>query len=151
MSAYLQSNDHLNVLASYCAGRGVDNGMWTELDGEYQYITPETAEKVFDKLLAENVRSLQARYPQYPEMWERAKEYTFEYIEGVKRLYSVGEVAFAVDGYEYQACEAYNHEDSEAYKLTQDMRKYLLKQLEDYEVSNTWSIDQARKSEYKYI
>jgi tRNA-dihydrouridine synthase len=126
-------------------------GLWTELNDKYDYLTPETAEVVFWVLVNENTRSLQARYPQSPEMWANAKEYSFKYIQQVNSLYSVGEIAMALDGLEYQSCEGSKYHDSTAYKLLQDMRKHLLKQLEDYEVSDTWTIDEVKKSQVQYI
>ncbi len=149
MSAYLQSNDHFNVLASYFTDRVHDKGMWCKLGKDYTYLnTPEQAETVFWLLVNENTRSLQARYPQSPDMWENAKSYKFKYIPNAKQLYSVGEIAKAIDGLEYQSCEADNHEDTEAYLLTRQMQKHLLTLLEDYEMAETWSIDQVKVKEF---
>lgn len=145
MSAFLQSNDHFSVLASYFTDRVHDKGMWCKLGDNYTYLnTPEQAETVFWVLVNENTRSLEARYPQYPDMWENAKSYKFKYMPNAKQLYSVGEIAKALDGYEYQACEADDHDKTEAYQLVQQMRKHLLTMLEDYEIADTWSIDQAK-------
>lgn len=150
MSAFLNNNEHFNVIASYFASRVHGQGLWYEVGDKYDYLTPDNAETVFWVLVNENTRSLQARYPQYPDMWANAKNYKFRYIEGAKRLYSVGEMAKALDCLEYQSCEAEKHEQTEAYKLVQSMRKHLLTQLEDYEMADTWDITEVKKNQPYY-
>ena len=151
MSAYLQTNEHFNVISSYFASNISEKGLWTELNGNYNYLTPETAEVVFWILVNENTRSLQARYPESPDMWEAAKQYAFTYIPDANRLYSVGEIAMALDGLEYQSCETDDYYQSEAHRIVQNMRKHLLTQLEDYEMSETWTIDKVKNQEARYL
>lgn len=161
MSAYLTSNDTISALVTYwgtMASRGcstseaqlsrcyslakrAQNGGegwyfdWasSEVDALRKSQSLETV--VFNHLLQENVNSLQARYPDSPEMWSGAKVYRLRRSAQVSRWINYrplgqGHLVGMVRGYEYQSCEHDGWEKSVAYQICQQIRQFLLQDLE---------------------
>ena len=140
MSAWICPDSHINVIVSYFVGQSIYEGLWFELDGNYQYLTKENAEEVAKRLHAENVRSVNARYRE-----ETPDEYTgWKYYPQVRGLYSEADIAQAMNSYDYQSCETDDYHDTWAAKTINLMRKDLLRQMTDNVETDTWCIDEVR-------
>lgn len=87
----------------------------------------------FELLLAENVASLQARYPDSPEMWAAAASYRYAPSPMVRLWINAnrcGQLVGLVRGFAYQACEHRSWEHSPGYQLILQIKDQLLAQLE---------------------
>lgn len=149
MSAYIVSDNHINAIVSYFANRVAGEGLWTKIDGQYNYLTPDNAHHIAYELYRENVRSVDYRYSEA----NGDEDYTFTYLRHVKDVYTVGDIAKALDGLEYQSCERDDYHHSQAYQILHDMRKALLSKVcaQEGVEHDTWSIDEVRKAERVYI
>ena len=97
------------------------------------------AAAVFELLLAENVASLQARYPDSPEMWQAAEGYRYRPCAGVRRWINAnkcGPIVGLVRGFNYQSCEHASWEKSIGWQLLQQIRHQLLIHLENRDTEN---------------
>jgi hypothetical protein len=161
MSAYLASNDAISALTTYWeqsarlgnyttprdqltrahaaasdrSGFGWNHHRATTeaQDLIHEHGTPERA--VFALLLAENIRSLEARYPDSPEMWSAAELYRFSPSASVQRWmhyapHGHGHLVGMASSYAYQACEHDGWPCSVAYQLIEQIRSALLRDLE---------------------
>ena len=89
----------------------------------------------FALLVTENVRSLQARYPHAPEMWSEAETYRFRPSASVNLWMHYhpngqGNLVGMASGYAYQACEHDGWVRSPAFQLIEQIRDFLLRDLE---------------------
>ena len=141
MSAWVLPDEHINVIVSYFTKRNTFDGLWLELEGQYQYLNKDTAPKLAQILYAENIRSINSRYNE-----ETSNEYMgYEYIPQARDVYSVPEIAQALSSYDYQSCETEDYHESEAAKIINLMRKQLLNELVDAEEGiDTWRIDTVK-------
>ena len=148
MSAYIVSDDHINVVVSYFAGRG-DGGLWAKFGKAYDYVTPDNAHLIAYELHRENVRSVNDRYRETgtDELYE------FKYLPHVKDVYSPLEIAGALDGLEYQSCESTDYCESDAWSILCNMRKHLLRQMAERELGDEtiWTIDEVKPADRVYI
>ena len=87
---------------------------------------------VFGILLDENVRSLNARYPGDDDISGHGPDYVGRSIPAVDRWIQgreTGHLVGLLQGYEYQACESSDWEQSLAFMLCRQIRAYLLEDL----------------------
>jgi len=165
MSAFLSSNDCLNALATYwgckhrergddrrnALTRAVYNSSEPTADSWRSsselvdaWLATETPERVVWKLLLmENVLSLNARYPNDPEMSDFTG-YAFKPSRRVIEHNVFRGSAFVVGlvtGYEYQSCEHDGWGKSVAYQICQQIRYHLLKDFAKSggESAETWA------------
>ena len=162
MSAYLASNDTLSALITYWE-RSASHGNYTtpldqltrahaaasdragngwnnyQADADARDLMREHGGSVtaaaFALLVAENVRSLQARYPGSPDMWDSAELYKFKPSAAVQRWMNYaplgqGNLVQMASSYAYQACEHDGWERSPAFQLIEQIRGFLLRDLE---------------------
>jgi hypothetical protein len=110
MSAFLCSEPHINLLANFWAQGDLAKGR-----------------KAFKLLVAENLRSLSARYPgrDFLDEWKRdAKRYKFRSIPRIKD-YTAQLATLIVkqcNCFDYQACETVDYETTEAAQLVRSIR-----------------------------
>jgi hypothetical protein len=100
MSAWLCSENHINLLAAYS----------------------EDPETLFKLLVAENIRSLEARYPgrDFLEEWkEEAAKYKFKPTE---RNDDATLVVKCCDCFNYQSCETDDYDETEAARYVSAVR-----------------------------
>jgi hypothetical protein len=157
MSAYLASSDTLSALVTYWSQRA-NLGASTALarlehawamarysqSGEWDYsqsrarvadlletlATPERLAYLL--LLQENQNSLEARYPGDSD-YRSAEGYGFRRSGAVLRWVmsrQTGHLVGLLSGYEYQACEHDGWRHSVAFQICDQIRSYLLKDLE---------------------
>ena len=157
MSAFLCSNDHLDLLA--CAFVELNQTQFTQPDGELNRLASyrssvrnklpdappstrltarETAEAVKQVLYAENLYSLRCRYedrePAHPDAPETCEPYRVPHLS---RRFDTGHMENLkilyghVRCYDYQACESDDYEQSLAAQIMQSIRLGLLRLLLD--------------------
>lgn len=148
MSAYIMSDNHINVIVSWFDDYRKDNQLWYEMGAKFGYMDRETAPTVAECLYNQNVRSVNDRYTEQTGN----KEYTFKFISNAKQAYSLAEIAGALDGLEYQSCESDDYHTTDAYKILTSMRKELLKRVQDRDLGDntTWSIDELKTTPNRY-
>jgi hypothetical protein len=142
MSAYIVTDDHINVVVSWFIDYRKDYQLWYEINGNYGYMGQAEAVDVAQVLYSENVKSVNSRYnEQSPD-----EQYQFTYLAHVKEAYGIGEIAGALDCLEYQSCETDGYHTSDAYKIITSMRKHLLKKVQERELGDntTWEISKAK-------
>ena len=139
MSAFIVSDNHINVIVSYFIGDSLEDGLWCETLGQYHYLTQDNAGYVAGVLMAENVRSVNNRYDE-----QQSSRFKFIYLPRTKELWSVGEIAKAIDCLEYQSCESADYYQTPAYGLLCAMRKHLLKQVAESEGVDLWEITELK-------
>ena len=152
MSAYLSSQDAIAALATYWFA-SVTNKRFGPL---YSYLTRAIwssgvqysdaqlqAERllsnraaglvIFELLLAENQASLEARYPDSPDMRE-ASHYRYSIdtavLHAVQGRQPTGALVGILRGYEYQSCEHNGWKRSIGYAICQQIRDFLTDDLE---------------------
>ncbi len=140
MSAFIQSNEHFDVLVSYFASPVRGSGLWTKIGEDWDYLTPENAYKVAEMLNIENLKSVNHRYNEGEQI-----SYEFTYYDLLDMVYTPAEIAKAIDGLEYQSCEHDGWDSSEAKATLGRMRKHLLTKMRGYEDAETWSIDEVKR------
>lgn len=104
MSAYLCDEQHLSAIAEILS--------WTQL------FKGQTPEKIFPLVVQENVRSLKARYPDYPDMWEGAYKMIYTPQQAENACYC--QRLKALRCYSYQSCE---HDGWERCKVRRAVRE----------------------------
>lgn len=136
MSAYIMNDDEINTIVSYFVPTGAaEDGAWLRLgETEWNYLNRENAPKVAAILMAENVRSVNAKYGD-----NEANPYVFEYLPKAHDR-ERGNIIGALDCYEYQACETDDWHTSLAHEIVQGFRKHLLKVIAESEGTYTWGI-----------
>lgn len=136
MSAYIVDEDHINIIVSYMTSPVTGEGMWTELEAGYNYLTPDNAAEIAKVLYKENVRSVNNRYND-----NTPDDYEFNYIPGTSSQYRPTQISGAIDCLEYQSCETDDYHETRAYKLLGQMRKHLLKKIAaEAGDENAWSL-----------
>jgi hypothetical protein len=173
MSAYIEDKAHIDALVRVAIEGPADRGPSYPGDGwsfyyyhagEAHHARHEEAERLGAMLTAQNVRSVQARYPSdgmddLPGPIENgwltdAMLGIYHYpaygtgpvrIGTAPRHLTALEALQAVDGYEYQACEDDGWKESEAHTFCDALRKRLVMALPGYDQCDTWGISQPVK------
>lgn len=137
MSAYIVDEKHINTLVSYFTSNVIGSGLWCKINDNYNYLTPELAPELARQLHQANVDSVNKRYNE-----ESKIEFEYDPLNVVQspRSYSTFAIAKAIDGLEYQSCEALDWEISEAKYNLNAMRKHLLASSVEYDEAETWEI-----------
>lgn len=177
MSAYIVSKSHIDALLRVGLEGPADNGprypghsawytlQWSRTDpaldphADRVELTHETADAVGAMLTAENVRSVQHRYPSdsfddlpgpVANSWAAdAMLGTYTYplhgtgpirIGAAPRHLLTVEALKAIDGYEYQACEHPEWWASEARQFCDALRGMVIGRLAGYDDADTWEV-----------
>lgn len=153
MSAFLSSADAINALATYWHQRqnrhqlakerlryalSRANAICTSYDVNKeasQVIARKPPfDAVFHLLLAENIRSLQHRYPSEPEMWATDETYKPRLISCVETWSEWKQTSGLVGilrGYVYQSCEHKGWRTSVAHEICDQIKDELLSDYRD--------------------
>lgn len=134
MSAYVESNWHFDVLASWATRfKGANNGGAFSYSFAEQRITP-SAESLATLLHGQNVRSVCHRYnDQTPSM------YAYRFRTADTSVFSAADILMACRGLEYQSCETPDYRETEAFAALDAIRKRAINEITDG--SECWSID----------
>lgn len=128
------NDDEINTIVSYFVQPMQHEGVWLKIGDEYNYLNADNSAKVAAILMAENVRSVNARYND-----EGSNPYEFEYLPRARKL-PVGNIIGALDCLEYQSCETDDWHESNAWEIICSLRKHLLKVIAESEGTYTWGI-----------
>lgn len=151
MSAYIVPKEHIDALvrAGLDAGRNGSPLRWYH-NNEGHALRYDNATEVGKMLWAENVKSLNKRYPDTQESlsgYPGPSDFTpfsvdLYRFEGYANGSVVPEKALkALHGYEYQTCEHDGWEGSEAYRFVRSLERALISKLPAYDRADTWSVD----------
>jgi hypothetical protein len=143
VSAYIVDHDHIDALLSFA------------IEHQIRYVVPETkscveielanATEVGRILLTENERSVRCRYPdcdvkELPgTMGEDAATYKFRRWPARHPL-SAMTILKACSGFDYQACETEDYEQSLAAVIVRKIRDYAINRLPGYSESPGWHL-----------
>lgn len=122
MSAYIMSDEDINDIVNYFVNSTASNQLWICINGDYQYLTRDNAEKVAGILYLENKRSVDYRY-------DETNKFDFTYKSSGYKTVSDAEVSRLIDSLEYQSCETNDYYETQAYKILCNMRKNLLQRI----------------------
>lgn len=134
---------------------GVRSHALVRFDGLRSRETDRTPDQLGALLIAENRRSIEARYPDTLEDWSGApgplvQDYqdAYEYDgESVPRL-TIAQAFKACNGYSYQACEHGNGwRGSEAHAVIDALRDALASALPGYDEASSWEVGIERYAE----
>lgn len=130
------NDEEINTIVSYFVPTGAaEDGAWLRMgESEWNYLNRDNAAKVASILMAENVRSVNAKYGE-----NEGKAYVFTY-DRTAHDRPVGNIIGALECYEYQACETHDWHTSLAHEIVQGLRKHLLKVIAESEGTYTWGI-----------
>lgn len=148
MSAFLVSHKHINTMVSF-AERASRRGMFQFVcnDGEQlDFQTPEGCQAAAVMLLKQNMRSIEARYPDtigHPDRMpgtvaDAGKPITFRR----QLIPDYPAILKACDCYDYQACETDDYYTTDAYRLTMALFRHAAREaLNPQWEAAPWGID----------
>lgn len=136
MSAFLVPAYHINALVSWAAGKHGSNAVSYYWGGKHREVRNDEA-RIASVLYAENVRSVNARYQEH----DPAHGFKFK---RVPNLLNPVDVIKACHGYSYQACEADDWEQSEAFAIIKGIERSAVRSLPGYAESDAWVLDDPR-------
>jgi hypothetical protein len=132
MSAFLCSPEHLSALVNYAAAHA-RGGCSLRLMPSNEPRSKTDADYTFERLMFENLKSLEARYPSTPpntREWSGA-EYRFKFeLHKVRTPVQIIKLAHC---YAYQACEHEGWESSEVKKWIDNVERHAIGHLPGYE------------------
>jgi hypothetical protein len=129
MSAFICSDMHINAIVNYAADKRIS--YWLK-NGERVEITAFNAEEVGRILMAENVRSMVARYGDSLEEGERNADSDYRYALFPTPLTAV-EVIKACHCLDYQSCETEDWETSLACEILSRIIKHATHDIPGYD------------------
>ena len=154
MSAFMVSHDHIDALLSFAKDKRMKDRLG-------YFIQPSRAElfewtDIGRVLLAENERSINARYPDtidHPEdmpgkIGEEKSGYNFRYFEPFIHMQHTKKCVWIIkncDCFDYQACETEDYETTTAHRMIDAIRHEAIRCLPDYEAA-PWGIDRERRA-----
>lgn len=143
MSAYIVNHDHIDALLSFA------------VEHQIRYVVAETrscveielhsATEVGRILLTENERSVRSRYPDCDvsdlpgTVGEDAATYKFKKWPARHPLSAMA-ILKACGGFDYQACESEDYEQSLAATIIRAIRQYAINRLPGYSASEGWHL-----------
>lgn len=161
MSAFIVDLEHINVMVwagSQLEGHygpmrwttDIEDGDMPAADSEPDnsgfgrpynvfYLRPDTRNRVGQMLLDANVASVDYRYNETNDVE------VYRYQRPLDTEWSVGELLNAIHGYEYQACETPDWQQSEAHAFCRALEQKLIRQVPGYE-SGPWEITDRKQS-----
>lgn len=131
MSAFVVSNKHINAMVGSVHPEYPGDSLWYYFNDEQKFFDPQKAGEI---LLAQNVRSVNARYHS-DEKYE-----AFKYNPYDAGRYSPVQIIKACACYEYQACETGDLEETEAGVINTFIRERAIRNLPGYNEAE-WGID----------
>ena len=119
MSAYVVDPAHIDVLVD--AAYQFQGSPQNRLQWSYRHdLRDLTRSELGRMLLDENVRSVNYRY-------REAENPSVYLYRPTNRIFKASQVLMAIRGYEYQACEATEWQESEAFAFCEALRKSVIR------------------------
>lgn len=157
MSAFLVGYDHINALLTFAVRRsryGSSASFYHDAFNRRIYITDENATEIGQRLLAENERSIVARYPDCanelgkapgPFVPELAAAYLFVPWPPSWLLTPVA-VLKGCSCFDYQACETEDYDSTVAHAIIDGIRSHAINLLPGYEDAPGWEFRRPNKA-----
>ncbi len=146
MSAFVVSHKHINAIVSYGTVPVYGDAARIRLnDGTTLYFDDYgDLQHAAEILLAENVRSVQERYPDTVDnlkdmpgvIAEVGEPIIFRFVNGKKPV----DIIKACDCYDYQACETDDYNTTDAHRIVDNIRERAINNLPGYDEA-PWEID----------
>ena len=155
MSAFLQNDTHISAIVRYGVERQLtvyhpgapakitDPGTKWEHEWHCLSLTPETAQEAGQVLVNENYRSLNARYG------DAGEPHVFQYIPRDCRDFGSLAILKACAGYDYQACETDNYDQTYAAAIVNAVRHRAIHSLPGWDAVDTWSIQPWEEAKHE--
>lgn len=143
MSAFFVSTHHIDVLVSAAIDLEAYSG-----PPRIERVTLQRATTVGQMLLAENLKSMLARYPRIAGTDEAigyqatVDDYQHRYYPGVR----LTAAAHAVSCFDYQACEDPDYDRSQARGFVDALRQAILRRMPGIE-AEPWGIDSVEQAQ----
>lgn len=144
MSAFIVGKDHIDLLTSQIVGQSnlmfVRGGIVDGYSGPWTTLDDLDADRIGSILWAENLASIEARYPDtaethsnYPGPNDFTREQVAAYRWRRTPPVTPAEVFKAIDCYQYQSCEHKGWDTSHAKWLTDALRAPIARQVPGYD------------------
>lgn len=130
MSAFVVTTAHIDALVRYAVDKHVS---YTSAVGRTT-IDKDNASEIGQKLLDENVRSVNYRYHEK----DTPESYTFKHVKHVVPLPAVN-ILKAIDCLDYQSCETPDWRESEAFAILRVIKDVAIRNLPGYDAA-PWGI-----------
>jgi hypothetical protein len=150
MSAFVVSHDHIDALLTFATDQKPNDEIVFVVGDVGREITAANATEIGRILLAENVRSVQARYPQLPASELPGalvdEDTVASYKFGTWRVAKLEPlwILKACDSFDHQACETEDYEASDACVIIEAIRIRAIRELPGYTNAPGWSLDRER-------
>jgi hypothetical protein len=141
MSAYIVENDHIDALLSYAIKHNVRYS--PEPSAPSVEITAFNATEIGRILLDENERSVRHRYPGDEDSTADSASYNFRRFAPLPEAMIILK---ACDGFDYQACETDNYEQSVAAIIVNAIRGSAIPRLPGYSDAPGWHLSRPVKA-----
>lgn len=147
MSAYIVDHDHIDALLSY----GIQHQVRYSVAESCVEINLHNATEIGRILLDENERSVRHRYPgsdvdDLPgTIGQNAASYKFRRWPALLQLEALT-ILKACDGFDYQACETENYEQSLAATIVRAIRGFAIRRLPGYSDAPGWHLARPVKA-----
>jgi hypothetical protein len=147
MSVYVVSNNHINVLVSWFITDSDIDKLWVRIGGQYTYLDRGNAPRVAYELHKQNVRCVNYHYNDN----KSDEQYIFTEVENARQVYSLAEIAGAIDCLEYESNETDDYKQTEAYEIITSMRRKLLEEVQKRDLGDnvTWEIGKLKDTPVK--
>ncbi len=138
MSAWLVSKRHIDLMVHVAemgpSDLSADERQWESFNHFYGEAGQEmTPQEIGAMLLEQNIRSLKARYPDDPEMWEQGL-FKYVYQRPLKAL-TIAQALKAVHCYDYQACESRDWRQTIACRFCEQLQHMLAARVPGYDAA----------------
>ena len=136
MSAFIVSDQVISIILQAASPNFPGESVCYYWDGQSHNISQNNLDKVGQKLLDENYRSINHLYSHVRIGVDTAPH---QFILTSERQQSPVSLIKICNGYMYQACETDNWEQTEAYAIVNDLRERAIRNLPGYEEAKwTW-------------
>lgn len=146
MSAFIVDDMHINAIVTYAADKRIS--YWEKKTGNRVEVTAFNAEEVGRILMAENVRSVVARYGDGLEDTEVNADAAYQYRLFATPLTAV-EIIKACNCLEYQSCETDDWEETLAWEILNRVKSHAAHDIPGYDAA-PWGIDERTMKELKH-
>jgi hypothetical protein len=145
MSAYMVSKEHIDILvmtAIYGPAEASDRNRWYPAHGYSIAVSPQTADELGAALIAENLASIHARYPDTITNPQNTPGPAVRYWESAYKFPKVGHIGKplpaldaigAVRSYTYQSCEHHGWETSDVKRFCASLIDNLISYVPGYD------------------
>lgn len=138
MSAFLVGHDHIDALLTFAVEKRVS--YWNKDTDSRVEIRRENATEIGRILIAENVRSIQCRYPDDDGEDDTASYYFTRWVEPVSGV----AILKGCSCFDYQACETSDYETTLAHTIVDAIRHHAIYDVPGWDNAPGWEFRRER-------